>query len=68
MNATNPYRDRIEWILCDPVEKENVWYLDHQFVRKTQDSDMYGGASGFVVDKQSGKVADISWSEYHRIR
>ena len=58
------------WIVGDPKDLKDGWYFDYQSKPKGEvlheNWDTLGGLPGFIVDKESGDVRDVSWNEYHQ--
>jgi hypothetical protein len=63
-----PHND-YEWILKeDVIELEKEFYFEYSFQHKKdlppEQWEMFAGAPGFCINKITGNVRDIGWSEY----
>ncbi|AGC75369.1 hypothetical protein LX97_00070 [Nonlabens dokdonensis] len=68
INKENPYADKMNYILTEAKEYLSGFYFDYEFELKNNEENlMFGGAPGFLVTKDSGKVIDLSWSELNKL-
>ena len=56
------------WVATDPVDLGDGWYFNYTFqhdggLPKDQWA-AFGGAPGFLIDKATGAIRDVSWEEH----
>ncbi len=67
--AANPIGDPdYSWVATDPVDVVDGWYFDYKFQHDgdlPQDQwESFGGAPGFLIDKVTEAIHDMSWEEH----
>ena len=66
-----PHAD-YRWAPPEGRARSNGWYFDYKFehvagLPQEQWEGGFGGAPGFLVDKETGKVHIVSWAELSRL-
>ena len=57
-----------KWTVSDPVETEHSWFFNYEYELSNQNINIaFGGAPGFTINKENGKISDINWDEYHKL-
>jgi len=56
------------WVVTDPRNIGDNWYFDYQYRHNgglnEEEWEGFAGAPGFLINKISGEVQDISFEEY----
>lgn len=56
-----------EYVLSKPVQYEHCYYFDyqlrHRFGLPQSQWELFAGAPGFIVSRQTGEVSVVSWGE-----
>ena len=67
-NRESRFSEKIKLIISECKEYEEGFYFDYSFERlDPNDKDMYGGAPGYMVLKESGEVKIVSWQEMNQL-
>ncbi|PJJ60565.1 hypothetical protein [Hymenobacter chitinivorans] len=66
-NRTGLTPDDYEYVLSEPVEYAHCYYFDyqlcHRFGLPESQWEIFAGAPGFAVNRQTGEVSVVSWGE-----
>ena len=69
LNIENSYSDKMSWITTEPVITSNGYYFEYKFELKNPIEPIsFGGAPGFIINKKTGKLLDISWQEFNDLK
>lgn len=71
MNTQAPIHPNYQYGMSKPVEYAHCWYFDYRIQPRLDfppsKQEMFAGAPGFIISKQTTKLCTVSWHEMQQL-